>query len=772
MGNSESQPIRNSDKRTARRDNAELFNAAIWRYRGDVLGPLPQPFEGPSGDDCESEHQRVRVCVRRRPLFPHERRAGEFDVLSRAGNDAIVVHDCRMRPDCRNLLINHHSFTFDRVFDEEATTDEVYSAEVLPLVRRAAAGSVAATVLMYGQTGSGKTFTMAGLHSRLCDDLFASLSPADEVTATLTELGVGGARDLLRGGDVCQVLADPATGTVEPLPCAEVRVDGATGLRALFEYGASLRETAATGVHDASSRSHAVFRLHVQRAGVPGGSLTLVDLAGSEQRIDADSHSSERTRESAAINASLLALKDSVASLNGGGEFRSAAGGRHPLTLLLRPSFERSSEAGRQGSGTVIIATVSPASKDTEHSLNTLRHAAAMHGQRVDGPQPGSTPTDGMPLRSGAVYTRGGDVHSEIIGEVDVTAARKRLQREEAQRASGGSFGQPPPKSEAQGMDKRRLERTAAAAARKARGAAARLLSDASPTQAALLAEARENATVGLSLNPYQEARVRSRRLARQRRETPPKPKRCGCEADECSSSPPRPAAQAAISPTTAASVPRPSTRMEKQTPPATATEEAREAGAPLQVERERDACASLHGSPIEESDAAIAELSDYEVKRLAAAARRAALDAARRASLESKRKGNAPLLRPVALTDEELDAPTAADERRQAAAARRAAVETARRERLEKKLDAKHGAQAANPLASNHADEAARLKSVLESLPPGSTSATRLGLAKQLAIHRAALAREARRKREQEERIAMEAAGESQGHPVVRALL
>ena len=35
---------------------------------------------------------------------------------------------------------------------------------------------------------------------------------------------------------------------------------------------------------------------------------------------------------------------------------------------------------------TIVIACVSPASKDTEHSLNTLRHACMMHGQQ-DGDQ-------------------------------------------------------------------------------------------------------------------------------------------------------------------------------------------------------------------------------------------------------------------------------------------------------------------------------------------------------------------------------------------------
>ena len=32
---------------------------------------------------------------------------------------------------------------------------------------------------------------------------------------------------------------------------------------------------------------------------------------------------------------------------------------------------------------TVVIVTVSPASKDTEHSLNSLRHACMMDGQDV-----------------------------------------------------------------------------------------------------------------------------------------------------------------------------------------------------------------------------------------------------------------------------------------------------------------------------------------------------------------------------------------------------
>ena len=49
-----------------------------------------------------------------------------------------------------------------------------------------------------------------------------------------------------------------------------------------------------------------------------------------------------------------------------------------------------------------MIATVSPASKDTEHSLNTLRHACMMHGQQ-DGAE--GAPTETRFVVGGTVKT-------------------------------------------------------------------------------------------------------------------------------------------------------------------------------------------------------------------------------------------------------------------------------------------------------------------------------------------------------------------------------
>ena len=68
------------------------------------------------------------------------------------------------------------------------------------------------------------------------------------------------------------------------------------------QHATALRATEATGVHDASSRSHAVCRIYISTTpqlvaagnddSTTGceGVLTLVDLAGSEMRIDSDKH--------------------------------------------------------------------------------------------------------------------------------------------------------------------------------------------------------------------------------------------------------------------------------------------------------------------------------------------------------------------------------------------------------------------------------------------------------------------------------------------------
>jgi kinesin family protein 2/24 len=141
---------------------------------------------------------------------------------------------------------------------------------------------------------------------------------------------------------------------------------------AMISHGMNIRTTAATGVHDASSRSHAILRIYIQRndivnkgavdkyncdnSGVVEGTLTLVDLAGSEHRIDSMYHGKERRKETGNINASLMALKECIRA-RAAGKNLSHQYRKSKLTMALKTSFSLSTAR------TIVIATVSPASK-------------------------------------------------------------------------------------------------------------------------------------------------------------------------------------------------------------------------------------------------------------------------------------------------------------------------------------------------------------------------------------------------------------------------
>ena len=126
--------------------------------------------------------------------------------------------------------------------------------------------------------------------------------------------------------------------------------------------------------------------------------------------IDTDKHDARRTKESAFINSSLMSLKDSVRALAKGEEFGQLAG-RSSLTKLLKPSF-----TGKE-SQTLVLATISPAAKDTEHTINTLRHACVM---------------DGRPTEDGKAWISGGESKRVDVGEIDVKATKAKLRVEES----------------------------------------------------------------------------------------------------------------------------------------------------------------------------------------------------------------------------------------------------------------------------------------------------------------------------------------------------
>ncbi|KAH9649176.1 kinesin-like protein KIN-7O [Citrus sinensis] len=89
--------------------------------------------------------ERIHVTVRARPLSPEDAKSSPWRIV---GNSIFIP--------------NHSSkFEFDRIFDQDCKTLEVYEARTRDIVAAAVRG-FNGTVFAYGQTNSGKTHTMRG----------------------------------------------------------------------------------------------------------------------------------------------------------------------------------------------------------------------------------------------------------------------------------------------------------------------------------------------------------------------------------------------------------------------------------------------------------------------------------------------------------------------------------------------------------------------------------------------------------------------------------
>uniref|UniRef100_A0A6Q2XCL9 Kinesin-like protein n=1 Tax=Esox lucius TaxID=8010 RepID=A0A6Q2XCL9_ESOLU len=273
----------------------------------------------------------------------------------------------------------------------------------------------------YGQTGTGKTYTMMGAPVSLwwtvrwypvqieCIRIEMSI----RIRTSFLEIYNERVRDLLRGGEQkkipLRVREHPDKGPYVQDLSQHVVSDYKQAVE-LLEEGIANRITAATHVHDASSRSHAIFTIQYTQAilenNLPSeivSKINLVDLAGSER---ADPHyCRDRLTEGSNINKSLVTLGivisalaqnsqmsnscqsiNSVASEGDGGSIvgshsSSLSGGgggrRHcfipyrdsVLTWLLKDSLGGNSK-------TIMIATVSPSCSSYNETLSTLRYAA------------------------------------------------------------------------------------------------------------------------------------------------------------------------------------------------------------------------------------------------------------------------------------------------------------------------------------------------------------------------------------------------------------
>ncbi|CAH1785793.1 unnamed protein product [Owenia fusiformis] len=322
-------------------------------------------------------------------------------------------------------LGNDKCFTYDSVFNVDSTQEEIYDSTARGLIEGCFEG-YNATIFAYGQTGSGKTFTMGtgfepdilpeivgiipravahlfnGIEKRRDDAIKNQLPPPDfKVHAEFMELYNEEIIDLLdttrdpteKGRKSHIKIHEDAFGGIYTVGVTTQVVTSLDDTMQCLKVGALSRTTASTNMNATSSRSHAIFTLHVKQHrvvredqdGEEGEKETdttevmnefetltakfhFVDLAGSE-RLKRTGATGDRMKEGISINSGLLALGNVISALGD----KTKKGSHVPyrdskLTRLLQDSLGGNSR-------TQMIACVSPCDRDFMETLSTLKYA-------------------------------------------------------------------------------------------------------------------------------------------------------------------------------------------------------------------------------------------------------------------------------------------------------------------------------------------------------------------------------------------------------------
>ncbi|XP_032748317.1 kinesin-like protein KIF24 [Rattus rattus] len=322
-----------------------------------------------------TEMEKIRVCVRKRPLGVREVRRGEVNIITVEDKETLLVHEKKEAVDLTQYILQH-VFYFDEVFGEACSNQDVYLKTAHPLIQHIFSGGNA-TCFAYGQTGAGKTYTMIGTHQNpglyalAAKDIFRQLKISQSrrnlfVWISFYEIYCGQLYDLLNRRKRLFARED-SKHVVQIAGLRELQVDSVELLLQVILKGSKERSTGATSVNADSSRSHAVIQIQIKdSAKRTFGRISFIDLAGSERAADARDSDRQTKMEGAEINQSLLALKECIRALDQ--EHTHTPFRQSKLTQVLKDSFIGDAK-------TCMIANISPSHIATEHTLNTLRYA-------------------------------------------------------------------------------------------------------------------------------------------------------------------------------------------------------------------------------------------------------------------------------------------------------------------------------------------------------------------------------------------------------------
>eukprot|EP00898_Chlorokybus_atmophyticus_P001594 jgi/Chlat1/2435/Chrsp17S02680 len=313
----------------------------------------------------------VRVFARVRPVLKDDADRETCIIYPPDTNLGLKVNDGARR---------EQAFTFDRVFDQKATQVAVWE-DTAPLVQSCVDG-YNVCIFAYGQTGSGKTHTMdgseqdRGINFRALEELFSlveNLGPdaKSSMSVSMIEIYNETVRDLLTPRPAegkLEIKHNPLDGRVHVPDLSMRPVVNIKDVEAVFKEGKRNRSTASTNMNQHSSRSHMILTvyLEVENLGQKHkAKLHLVDLAGSE-RVNKSGVSGDQLKEAQAINKSLSALGDVIASLqkkNSHIPYRNSK-----LTYLLQDSLGGDAKV-------LMFANVAPNMSNSAETISSLQFA-------------------------------------------------------------------------------------------------------------------------------------------------------------------------------------------------------------------------------------------------------------------------------------------------------------------------------------------------------------------------------------------------------------